>query len=263
MLLMRVMLSRRLLRAAGLGLADLAVEAVAEDLDAKRRALAELEVRIRPGALLATATAELSVDEVAAGLQHPERFFGLHLPQPPGRGALAEVVGGARSSAGTLAAAADLVRRLGRVPVVVRDSPGFAADRLRLAGLLEALRLLEDGYRAGDVDAALREFGMAWGAFAALRGMGLETAARRAGALARAFPERFAPPPRLDALPSPGWLAALARRRRPAPPGALAERVVLAMVNEAAACLAELAPAAAAVPRRTSTPSALRYTRGS
>ena len=230
---------RPTLEPAGLGLADLAVEAVAEDLDAKRRVLAELEVRMRPGALLATATAELAVDDLAAGLQHPERFVGLHVPRPSGRGPLVEVVGGARTSAGTLAAAADLVRWLGRVPVVVRDSPGFAADRLLLAGLLEALRLLEDGYRAGDVDAALREFGMARGPFATLRGMGLETAARRAGALARVFPERFAPLPRLDALPSSGRLAALARRRRPAPPGALAERVVLAMVNEAAACLAD------------------------
>jgi len=228
---------RAALEPVGLGLADLAVEAVAEDLDAKRRVLAELEVRMRPGALLATATAELAVDELAAGLQHPERFLGLHLPQPAGRGPLVEVVAGTRTAAGPLAAAVDLVGRLERVPVVVKDAPGRAADRLLMAGLLEALRLLEEGYRAGDVDAALRDFGMARGPLATLRAMGLEAVARRADGLARAFPHRFAPLPPLGALPPSGWIARLAGRRRPAPPGALAERVVLAMVNEAAACL--------------------------
>ncbi len=255
------------LEPAGLGRADLAVELVAEDLDVKRRVFGELEVRMRPDAVLATGTSSLAVDELAAGLRHPERFVGLHFLPPPARWPLVEVVRGARTSEVAVATAVTLVRRLGRIPVVVKDAPGFLVGRVVMAGLREGLHLLEDGYRVADVDAALRGFGMASGPFETMDEMGLAATARLAGVLARAFPERFAPAPRLDALVAAGRLGrddptgsgagfyrhppgrrvpdpqaarlAGAARRRPAQPGSLAERVVLAMVNEAAFCLAD------------------------
>ena len=149
---------------------------------------------MRPDAVLATGTSSPGVDELAAGLAHPERFVGLHFLRPLERGQLVEVVRGAKTSAATLATALALVRRLGRIPVVVKDAPGFAVDRVVMSGLREALHLLEDGYRAADVDAALRGFGMARGPFETMDAMGPDAAARLA-ALARAFPERFAPAP--------------------------------------------------------------------
>src|SRR6185295_10529137 len=81
----------------GMGRADFAIEAVIEDLDIKRRVFAELEVRMRPDATLATNTSSLSVDALAQGLKHPERFCGLHFFNPVHRMPLVEIVRGART----------------------------------------------------------------------------------------------------------------------------------------------------------------------
>ena len=102
------------LEPAGLGRADLAIEAAVEDLDVKRRVFGELEVRMRPDAVLATNTSSLWVDELAAGLAHPERFVGLHFLRPVQRRPLVEVVRGAKTSDATLATAVALARRLGK-----------------------------------------------------------------------------------------------------------------------------------------------------
>jgi 3-hydroxyacyl-CoA dehydrogenase / enoyl-CoA hydratase / 3-hydroxybutyryl-CoA epimerase len=248
----------------GLRRADLAIEAVVEDLDVKRRVFGELEVRMRPDAVLATRTSSLSVDELAAGLERPQRFVGMHFFDPVHRMPLVEVVRGAKTSAVALATAVTLARRLGRTPVVVNDGPGFVVNRVWMPYLREALHLVEDGYRVADVDAAMRAFGMSRGPFEAMDEVGLGVVARLASVLSRAFPERVAPAPQLEALVKAGlmgrksgagfygyWrgrrtldpLAARllrpARARRPASLEALAERMVLAMVNEAAHCLAD------------------------
>ena len=249
---------------AGLKRADLAIEAVVEDLDVKRRVFGELEVRMRPDAVLATNTSSLSVDELAAGLEHPQRFVGMHFFNPVHRMPLVEVVRGAKTSAAALATAVTLARRLGRTPVVVNDGPGFVVNRVLMPYLREALHLVEDGYRVADVDAAMRAFGMPRGPFEVLDEVGLDVAASVAAVLGRAFPERVAPAPQLEALVEAGllgrksgagfyryWrgrrtldpLAARllrpARARRPASLETLAERMALAMVNEAAHCLAD------------------------
>jgi 3-hydroxyacyl-CoA dehydrogenase/enoyl-CoA hydratase/3-hydroxybutyryl-CoA epimerase len=249
---------------AGLKRADLAIEAVVEDLDVKRRVFGELEVRMRPDAVLATNTSALSVDELAAGLERPQRFVGMHFLDPVHRRPLVEVVRGAKTSAATLATVVALARRLGRTPVVVNDGPGFVVNRVLMPYLREALHLVEDGYRVADVDAAMRAFGMPKGPFEVMDELGIGVTANVAAVLGHAFPERIAPAPQLDALVREGllgrkrgagfyryWrgrrtldpLAARllrpARERRPASRELLAERMTLAMVNEAAHCLAD------------------------
>src|SRR5205823_9328018 len=128
------------------GRSDLAIEAVVEDLDVKRRVLAELEVRIRPDAVLATNTSSLSVGELSAGLLHPERFCGIHFFNPVHRMPLVEVVRGPKTSDSTVVTAVAFARRLGKTPVVVRDAPGFVVNRILMPYLREALHLLEEGY---------------------------------------------------------------------------------------------------------------------
>ncbi len=249
---------------AGLKRADLAIEAVVEDLDVKRRVFGELEVRMRPDAVLATNTSSLSVDELAAGLERPQRFVGMHFFNPVHRMPLVEVVRGAKTSAVALATAVTLARRLGRTPIVVNDGPGFVVNRVLTPYLREAFHLVEDGYRVADVDAAMRAFGMPRGPFEVMDDVGLGVTANVAAVLGRAFPGRVAPVPQLDALLKAGllgrksgagfyryWsgrrtldpLAARllrpARERRPASLEVLAERMTLAMVNEAAHCLAD------------------------
>lgn len=259
------------LELAGLKRADFAIEAVVEDLDVKRRVFGELEVRMRPEAVLATNTSSLSVDELAAGLQHPQRFVGLHFFNPVHRMPLVEVVRGTKTSDAAVAAAVALARRLGKTPIVVSDAPGFVVNRVLMPYLREALHLLEDGFAARDVDAAMRAFGMPMGPFEVLDEVGLDVAAKAAAILGRAFPERMGPAPQLEKLAAAGRLGrksgagfyrhrrapalragtrrtpdpeairllGLARKRKPPSLGALAERMTLAMVNEAAHCLAD------------------------
>ncbi len=247
---------------AGLGRADFAIEAVVESLEVKRRVFAELEVRMRPEAILATNTSSLSVDELAAGLQHPQRFLGFHFFNPVHRMPLVEVVRGTKTSEAALARAVALARRLGKTPVVVRDAPGFVVNRVLMPYLREALHLLEDGFGIRDVDAAMRAFGMPMGPLEVADEVGLDVAAKVAEILSRAFPERMTAAPQLQRLieagrlgrksgvgfyrhrgsarsPDPLALRLLgrARERKATSPEALAERLTLAMVNEAARCL--------------------------
>ncbi len=249
---------------AGLKHVDLAIEAVVEDLDVKRRVFGELEVRMRPDAVLATNTSSLRVDDLAAGLERPQRFVGMHFFDPVHRMPLVEVVRGAKTSAAALATAVTLARRLGRTPVVVNDGPGFVVNRVTMPYLREALHLVEDGYRVTDVDAAMRAFGMPRGPFEVMDEMGLGAVVSLATVLGRAFPGRLAPAPQLESLVAEGFLGRRsgagfyrywggrrtldplaarllrpARERRPASLSALAERMTLVMVNEAAHCLAD------------------------
>jgi len=248
----------------GLKRVDLAIEAVVEDLDVKRRVFGELEVRMRPDAVLATNTSSLSVDELAAGLEHPQRFVGMHFFDPVHRRPLVEVVRGAKTSSTTVATAVALARRLGRMPVVVNDGPGFVVNRVLMAYLREALHLAEEGYRVADVDAAMRAFGMPRGPFEAMDDLGLGLTADVVAVLGRAFPARVAPAPQLETLRGEGFTGrrggagfyrygrgrrtpdALAarllrpvRERRPASLATLAERMTLVIVNEAAHCLGD------------------------
>ena len=249
---------------SGVARADLALEAVVEDLNVKRRVFAEIEVRIGPDAVLATNTSSLSVDALAQGLARPERLCGLHFFNPVHRMPLVEVVKGSRTSERTLLTAVALVRRLGKTPVVVGDAPGFVVNRILMPYLREAMHLLDDGFSVGAIDRAMRGFGMPMGPFEVLDEVGLDVAQKVAGVLGRAFPERVAPAVLLDKVVAAGRLGkkngvgfyrhrgrerqpdpalrALLRLRRPRKSpnlDALAERMVLVMINEAARCLEE------------------------
>jgi len=252
------------LELSGISQADAAIEAVVEDLDVKRRVFAELEVRMRPDALLATNTSSLSVDALANGLRHPERFVGFHFFNPVHKMPLVEVVRGARTSDAALVTAVGLARRLGKTPVVVKDSPGFVVNRLLMPYLREAMHLFEEGFAIPDLDAAMRDFGMPMGPFEVIDEVGLDVASKVAGVLSAAFPGRMQPAPVLEKLVAAGRLGhksglgfyrhagrkrtadpavpallGIKRSRRPASLEPLAERMALTMVNEAARCLEE------------------------
>ena len=147
--------TERALAAAVQG-ADVVVEAVLEDLTIKQRLFAELERFAPPGAVLATNTSSLSVGRIAAGLREPARVVGMHFFNPVHLMRLVEVVRHGRTSADVVDRVVALARQLGKEPIVVNDSPGFASSRLGIVLGLEAMRMLEQGVAsAEDIDRAM------------------------------------------------------------------------------------------------------------
>lgn len=125
--------------------ADLVIEAVPEVMSLKRRIFAEVEAAAPPGAILATNTSSLSVTEMAAGLAGPGRFVGLHFFNPVHIMALVEIVRGEHTNIRTLNHCFHFVQGLGKEPIPVADSPGFASSRLGIVLGLEAIRMVEAG----------------------------------------------------------------------------------------------------------------------
>jgi 3-hydroxybutyryl-CoA dehydrogenase len=142
--------------AADLAPAGLVIEAVPESPELKRRVLASIEAAVGPETIVATNTSSLSIDELATGLRHPERFAGMHFFNPVPASALVEVVRGGATSAGALRAAHDLTARIGLESIETTDAPGFATSRLGVVIGLEAIRMVEEGVGTPeDIDKAM------------------------------------------------------------------------------------------------------------
>ena len=136
--------------------AGLVVEAVPEDLALKLEILARVEAVLPGDAWLASNTSSLSIDDIAATLDRPERFCGLHFFNPVPASSLVEIVRGSRSAPALIEEARGWVDAIGKTPIVVKDSPGFASSRLGVVIALEAIRMLEDGVAsADDIDTAM------------------------------------------------------------------------------------------------------------
>jgi 3-hydroxybutyryl-CoA dehydrogenase len=136
--------------------ADVIVEAVPERLELKRQVLADAENAAAPGALLGTNTSSFSIGDMQQWLRQPARFIGLHFFNPVHINRLLEVVRGPGTSDQTVARALELARRIGKEPVLVNDSPGFATSRLGVLLGLEAMRMVEEGVAsAADIDRAM------------------------------------------------------------------------------------------------------------
>lgn len=135
---------------------DLAIEAVPERIDLKLSVLASLQDVLGAEAVIASNTSSLSINEMAVGLDSPDRFIGMHFFNPVPASELVEVVVGAQTSEQTVDLVVGVARRIGKHAVVVHDSPGFASSRLGVALGLEAIRMVADGVAApADIDAAM------------------------------------------------------------------------------------------------------------
>jgi 3-hydroxybutyryl-CoA dehydrogenase len=136
--------------------ADVVIEAVVEDLQIKKRLLGDVERVAPPGALLASNTSSLSISHLAAGLRQPGRLVGMHFFNPVHLMKLVEIVTHHGADPGTTERAVAFARQLGKEPIVVQDSPGFASSRLGVVLGLEAMRMLEQGVAsAEDIDKAM------------------------------------------------------------------------------------------------------------
>ena len=144
---------------------DLVVEAAIEKLDIKQNLFAELETLVREDTILATNTSALSIVDVAEKMTHKERVVGIHYFNPVHKMKLVEVVRGECTSEDTVLKATQFVKKTGKLPVVVKDSPGFLVNRILMPYLIEAVSLANADVGIERTDKLLRKFGMPMGPF--------------------------------------------------------------------------------------------------
>jgi len=188
--------------------ADLVIEAAVENLDVKKTIFAELCDRVRPDTVLATNTSALAVGELAddSRITHPERIVGLHFFNPVHRMKLVEIVVTGKTSPEVVETALRFTRKIGKLPVVVKDSPGFLVNRVLMPYLIEAGRLFDGGVEALQIDEAMLDFGMPMGPLRLLDEVGLDVAMHVADTMVEELGERFAAPPVLKQLVERGLL---------------------------------------------------------
>jgi 3-hydroxyacyl-CoA dehydrogenase len=162
----RMGLLRPSLDFAALAPCDLVIEAVFEDMAIKKDVFARLDRIAKPGAILATNTSFLDVNEIAACTARPQDVVGMHFFSPANVMKLLEVVRGKASAPDVVATAAAIGRRVGKVPVVVGVCHGFVGNRMLAARRAQSLDLILEGAMPWDVDRVLEEFGMPMGPFA-------------------------------------------------------------------------------------------------
>lgn len=196
------------LHVSGFEDAALVIEAVPEDRALKLEALARVDAVLSEGAVLASNTSSISIDDLAGAVRDPARFLGLHFFNPVPASALVEIVRGTATDAGVVELARNWVTALGKTPIVVRDSPGFASSRLGVMLGLEAIRMLEDGVAtAEDIDTAMTlGYRHPMGPLRTTDIVGLDVRLGIAEELARELGERFAPPALLRTMVAEGRL---------------------------------------------------------
>lgn len=186
---------------------DIAIEAVPEALDLKRMIFSELDDLCPPRTLLATNTSSLSITKIAHATGRRDRVIGIHFFNPVAAMPLVEIVRGRETSRETESRALDFARSLGKEPVLVFDSPGFATSRLGVALGLEAMRMVEEGIAGPeDIDRALElGYGHRMGPLKTSDLVGLDVRLAIAETLSAELPsDRFAPPEILRTLVAEG-----------------------------------------------------------
>ena len=185
---------------------DLVVEAVIEDEAIKKKLFGELETHVAETAILASNTSTIPISKLASDLQHPERFCGIHFFNPVRRMKLVEVIRGEATSDSTVATAVAYAKRIGKLPIVVNDGPGFLVNRLLFPYMNESLQLLEQGVPIKNIERAAKAFGMPLGPIELYDMVGLDTAVYAGKVIWEAFPERIVASPILPALVKLGRL---------------------------------------------------------
>jgi 3-hydroxyacyl-CoA dehydrogenase/enoyl-CoA hydratase/3-hydroxybutyryl-CoA epimerase len=147
----------------GVRMADIVIEAVPEVLELKRKVYGAIEPRMKPGAILATNTSSIPLEELREGLARPDHLVGVHFFNPVSRMQLVEVVSHDRAAVDVLAKARAFLGRIDRLPAPVKSAPGFLVNRALTPYLLEAMVMLGEGMQRETVDAAAERFGMPMG----------------------------------------------------------------------------------------------------
>lgn len=136
---------------------DIVIECIIENINAKKRLFSELEQALPKRVIFASNTSSLSITKLANSTKRPEKFIGMHFFNPVSRMRLVEVTRGAKTSDETVRVVKELAEKLGKVPIEVRDAPGFVVNRILIPMINEAAYALHDGVAsAEDIDAAMK-----------------------------------------------------------------------------------------------------------
>jgi 3-hydroxyacyl-CoA dehydrogenase/enoyl-CoA hydratase/3-hydroxybutyryl-CoA epimerase len=237
---------------AGAARADVVIEAIFEDAEAKKALYRSLEPRMKMDAILATNTSSIPLEQLAVVLERPERFVGLHFFNPVARMQLVEVVTTPGNAADAVERATGFVGAIRRLPLPVKSSPGFLVNRILMPYLMEALTLVGEGVPPAEIDRAALAFGMPMGPVLLADTVGLDICLSVARILVAHFGGTV--PRRLEEMVAAGhhgkktgrgfyaWRGGkpvVPRGAAPHPGGELERRLMLRMLNEAVACLRE------------------------
>ncbi len=170
----------------GAARADVIIEAIVERLDVKQKLFAELETRIKPGAILATNTSSLKLEDIAAPLKDPGRLIGLHFFSPVPQMPLVEVVRGAQTRDEEVKKGATFVTAIDKFPLITKDVPGFLVNKVLTPYMFAAMKRLEEGEDKEKIDEAVRTFGMPMGPIELADNVGLDICAHVAKILGHA-----------------------------------------------------------------------------
>ena len=170
---------------AGAARADVVIEAIFENLEAKRELFARLEAAAKPGAVLASNTSSLKLADIAANFKDPSRLVGIHFFNPVPQMQLVEVVCGENTDAEAARKAAAFVRQIDKLPLPVKDSPGFLVNRVLGPYMQQAFRMLDEGVKPETIDRAMEDFGMPMGPVELADTVGLDICLAAGKALAR------------------------------------------------------------------------------
>src|SRR5262245_17264565 len=187
----------------GVAHADVIIEAIFENLPVKQELFAKTEARAKPDAILATNTSSLKLADIGAKLKDPSRLVGLHFFNPVPQLQLVEVVSGSATNPEWPKKGVAFVRQIDKLPLPVKDSPGFLVNRVLGPYMVKAFRLLDEGVKAETIDTAAEQFGMPKGAITLADTVGLDIVAAAGKTLAGAA---AVPPKRLEELLKAGKL---------------------------------------------------------
>ena len=236
----------------GVARADVVIEAIFENVDAKRELYARLEPKMKPGAILATNTSSIMLEQLNADLRDPGRLVGLHFFNPVAKMPLIEIIASKQTRPEVAQAGASFTRKLDKLPLPCRSAPGFVVNRILMPYLNEAMFLAEEGVALRHIDAAAVDFGMPMGPIELADTVGLDVCLHVGKILAQAFNRKA--PVQLEQLVAAKHLGRKTGRGfyewrdgkpiKPtsdgrAAPSDLADRLILPMLNESVACLRE------------------------
>lgn len=174
-------------RGIGAGKADIVIEAIYENLEAKQALYADLETQIQAHTILATNTSSLPLEDLSANLADPSRLVGLHFFNPVAKMQLVEIIHAENTNQNVLDNAASFVRKISRLPLPVKSSPGFLVNRILMPYIMEAIILVDEGVAPEQIDQAAVSFGMPMGPIELADVVGLDICSHVGKVLAEAF----------------------------------------------------------------------------